>query len=104
MESEPAAIWPGYLSASVLPFVLHLGFMVCTAFFVMRVQVSTRFLSASPPLYWFASYIMANLYWFASYIMANPAKYFRWGYVIWAYSMAYIFLGSLLFSNFYPFT
>ncbi|RZB42042.1 hypothetical protein D0Y65_052856 [Glycine soja] len=93
MESEPAAIWPGYLSASVLPFVLHLGFMV-----------STRFLSASPPLYWFASYIMANLYWFASYIMANPAKYFRWGYVIWAYSMAYIFLGSLLFSNFYPFT
>lgn len=46
MESEPAAIWPGYLSASVLPFVLHLGFMVCTAFFVMRVQVvSTVLLS-----------------------------------------------------------
>ncbi|XP_028241371.1 GPI mannosyltransferase 2 isoform X2 [Glycine soja] len=93
LESEPAAIWPGYLSASVLPFVLHLGFMACTAFFIMHVQVSTRFLSASPPLYWFASYIMAY-----------PGKYSRWGYVMWAYSIAYIFLGSLLFSNFYPFT
>ncbi|KAK7362514.1 hypothetical protein VNO77_04630 [Canavalia gladiata] len=92
IESEPAAR-PGYLSASVLPFVLHLGFMAGTAFFVMHVQVATRFLSASPPLYWFASYIMAY-----------PAKHFRWGYIIWAYSLAYIFLGSLLFSNFYPFT
>ncbi|TKY58994.1 GPI mannosyltransferase 2 [Spatholobus suberectus] len=92
IESEPAAR-PGYLSASVLPFVLHLGFMACTALFVTHVQVATRFLSASPPLYWFASYIMAY-----------PAKCFRWGYLIWAYSIAYIFLGSLLFSNFYPFT
>ncbi|KAK7317903.1 hypothetical protein RJT34_02513 [Clitoria ternatea] len=87
------AVRAGYLSASVLPFVLHLGFMACTAFFVMHVQVATRFLSASPPLYWFASYIMTC-----------PAKYFRWGYLIWAYFIAYILLGSLLFSNFYPFT
>ncbi|XP_047307842.1 GPI mannosyltransferase 2 isoform X2 [Impatiens glandulifera] len=74
----------------ILPFVFHLGFMVATAFFVMHVQVSTRFLSASPPLYWFATYI------------ARVSK--RWGYMIWAYSAAYILLGSLLFSNFYPFT
>nr|XP_007157779.1 hypothetical protein PHAVU_002G098000g [Phaseolus vulgaris]ESW29773.1 hypothetical protein PHAVU_002G098000g [Phaseolus vulgaris] len=93
IESESAEAWPGYLSASVLPFLLHLGFMACTAFFVMHVQVATRFLSASPPLYWFAAYIMAY-----------PTKYYRWGYVIWAYSITYIFLGSLLFSNFYPFT
>ncbi|KAI5387161.1 uncharacterized protein LOC127105108 isoform X1 [Lathyrus oleraceus] len=92
IESEPAA-GQGYLSASVLPFVLHLGFMASTAFLVMHVQVATRFLSASPPLYWFASYIMTY-----------PAKYHRWGYLVWAYSAAYILLGSLLFSNFYPFT
>lgn len=83
----------GYLSAFVLPFVLHLGFMAATAFFVMHVQVSTRFLSASPPLYWFASYLMVS-----------PGAGRRWGYLIWAYSAAYILLGSLLFSNFYPFT
>ncbi|KAL5832321.1 hypothetical protein ACOSQ4_017675 [Xanthoceras sorbifolium] len=83
----------GYLSTSVLPFILHLGFMAATAFFVMHVQVSTRFLSASPPLYWFASYLMIS-----------PGTGKRWGYLIWAYCAAYILLGSLLFSNFYPFT
>lgn len=56
-------------------------------------QVSTRFLSASPPLYWFASHLL---------ISRGTGK--RWGCMIWTYSTAYILLGSLLFSNFYPFT
>lgn len=60
--------------------------------FLLR-QVSTRFLSASPLLYWFASHIMGS-----------PSIGKRWGHFIWAYSAAYIFIGSLLFSNFYPFT
>ncbi|XVE78778.1 hypothetical protein DITRI_Ditri14bG0005300 [Diplodiscus trichospermus] len=83
----------GYTSASTLPFILHLSFMVATAIFFMHVQVATRFLSASPSLYWFASSIMAS---------SSVSK--RWGYMIWAYCCAYILLGSLLFSNFYPFT
>lgn len=29
----------GYLSVFVLPFILHLGFMAATAFFIMHVQV-----------------------------------------------------------------
>ncbi|KAL5571113.1 hypothetical protein UlMin_020710 [Ulmus minor] len=82
----------GYLSVCVLPFILHLGFLAATAFFVMHVQVATRFLSSSPVLYWFASYLMKS-----------PVGR-RWVYMIWAYSAAYILLGSLLFSNFYPFT
>ncbi|KAK9273165.1 hypothetical protein L1049_017972 [Liquidambar formosana] len=88
-----ASVKPEYLSALVVPFILHLGFMAATAFFVMHVQVSTRFLSASPPLYWFASYLIVS-----------PGTSKRWGYLIWVYSTAYILLGSLLFSNFYPFT
>ncbi|XP_021890520.1 GPI mannosyltransferase 2 isoform X2 [Carica papaya] len=83
----------GYLSPSILPFVIHLGIMVATAFFVMHVQVATRFLSSSPPLYWFASYLMVS-----------PGMGKRRGYMIWTYCAAYILLGSLLFSNFYPFT
>nr|DAD33690.1 TPA_asm: hypothetical protein HUJ06_012541 [Nelumbo nucifera] len=83
----------GCTSILVLPFILHLGFMAATAFFVMHVQVATRFLSANPPLYWFASQLMVS-----------PGISKRWGYLIWAYSAAYILLGSLLFSNFYPFT
>ncbi|KAI4386293.1 hypothetical protein MLD38_004237 [Melastoma candidum] len=83
----------GYKSASVLPFIFHLGFMAATAFFVMHVQVATRFLSASAPLYWFASYLMVS-----------SAGNKGWAYLIWVYCAAYILLGSLLFSNFYPFT
>ncbi|VVA91032.1 unnamed protein product [Arabis nemorensis] len=82
----------GYFSADVFPFVVHLGLMAGTAFLVMHVQVATRFLSASPPLYWFASHLIAS------------PKSSKWGYLIWSYCAAYILLGSLLFSNFYPFT
>ena len=41
IESEPSAP-KGYLSAPVLPFVLHLVFMAGTAFLVMHVQVSLK--------------------------------------------------------------
>ncbi|XP_010458601.1 PREDICTED: GPI mannosyltransferase 2-like isoform X1 [Camelina sativa] len=82
----------GYFSADVFPFIVHLGLMATTAFFIMHVQVATRFLSASPPLYWFASYLIAS------------PKHSKWGYLIWSYCAAYILLGTLLFSNFYPFT
>ncbi|CAM8951644.1 unnamed protein product [Rhodiola kirilowii] len=83
-----------YYPVFLIPFVLHLAFMVATAFFVMHVQVSTRFLSACPPLYWFASHIMTST--------DTGSK--RRASLIWTYSAGYIFLGSLLFSNFYPFT
>ncbi|XP_073142447.1 uncharacterized protein [Henckelia pumila] len=81
------------LPVVIVPFVLHLSFMVATAFFVMHVQVATRFLSSSPVLYWFASHIMGS-----------PGFGKKWGYVIWSYCVGYILLGSILFSNFYPFT
>ncbi|KAK9156606.1 hypothetical protein Scep_003180 [Stephania cephalantha] len=82
----------GYSSILLLPFILHLGFMAATAFFVMHVQVATRFLSSSPPLYWFSSYLM------------HSRSGCKWGRLVWAYCAAYILIGSLLFSNFYPFT
>ncbi|CAL9214612.1 unnamed protein product [Arabidopsis halleri] len=82
----------GYFSADVFPFIVHLGLMATTAFFIMHVQVATRFLSASPPLYWFASSLIAS------------PEHSKWGYLIWSYCAAYILLGTLLFSNFYPFT
>ncbi|CAM0949832.1 unnamed protein product [Alopecurus aequalis] len=81
-------------SIQVLPFILHLTFMTFTAFFVMHVQVSTRFLSASPPIYWAASRILVS----------RKGSNKRWGYFIVVYFIAYILLGSLLFPNFYPFT
>ncbi|CAH8389108.1 unnamed protein product [Eruca vesicaria subsp. sativa] len=91
-EKSNSAEASGYFSADVFPFVVHLGLMAATAFFIMHVQVATRFLSASPPLYWFASHLIAS------------PKHSKWGYLIWSYCAAYILLGTLLFSNFYPFT
>ncbi|KAK9122640.1 hypothetical protein Sjap_012242 [Stephania japonica] len=82
----------GYSSILLLPCILHLGFMAATAFFVMHVQVATRFLSSSPPLYWFSSYLM------------HTRSGSKWGRLLWAYCASYILIGSLLFSNFYPFT
>ncbi|CAF2115824.1 BnaC08g41770D [Brassica napus] len=82
----------GYFSADVFPIVVHVGLMTATAFFIMHVQVATRFLSASP-----------SLYWFASHLIASP-KHRKWEYLICSYCAAYILLGTLLFSNFYPFT
>ncbi|KAK8638620.1 hypothetical protein V6N13_137035 [Hibiscus sabdariffa] len=38
----------GYTSAFILPFILHVGFMVTTAFFVMHVQVSSIPFSVHP--------------------------------------------------------
>ncbi|EEF34591.1 GPI mannosyltransferase 2 [Ricinus communis] len=92
-KEHDSLLKPGSFHTYIIPCILHLGFLAATAFFVMHVQVATRFLSASPPLYWFASHIMMS---------RGISK--RWGYMIWAYSVAYILLGSLLFSNFYPFT
>uniref|UniRef100_A0A804NIH8 GPI mannosyltransferase 2 n=1 Tax=Zea mays TaxID=4577 RepID=A0A804NIH8_MAIZE len=71
-------------SILLLPFVLHLAFMAFTALFVMHVQVSTRFLSASPPVYWAAAHVLA------SPSRANR----RWGYLICVYFIAYILLGG----------
>ncbi|CAI0474909.1 unnamed protein product [Linum tenue] len=90
VESNEALDKGRRISAFVVPCTLHLAFMAATAFFVMHVQVATRFLSSSPPLYWFAS----------SKMLAGK----KWGKLVQGYCIAYILLGSLLFSNFYPFT
>ncbi|KAI5083016.1 hypothetical protein GOP47_0002759 [Adiantum capillus-veneris] len=41
-----------FFSPKNIPFLIELGFMALVACFVMHVQVATRFLSASPPIYW----------------------------------------------------
>ncbi|KAL0416156.1 UNVERIFIED_CONTAM: GPI mannosyltransferase 2 [Sesamum latifolium] len=91
LENDSSNLLQGVLSLVGAKLVqAFFGFISISEFLE---QVATRFLSASPLLYWFASHIMGS-----------PGIGRRWGYLIWAYCGAYIFLGSLLFSNFYPFT
>ncbi|GLJ22031.1 hypothetical protein SUGI_0412820 [Cryptomeria japonica] len=83
----------GLFSCLTVPFILQLAFMIFIACFVMHVQVATRFLSVSPPIYWFASYFMES-----------SQIGFKLGYIVWTVFLSYLFVGCLLFPNFYPFT
>lgn len=75
----------------VAPFVFHLALMTAVATFVMHVNVATRFLSSSPLMFWYAAQRMLN----GSVIQR---------YLIWLWFLSYILAGTLLFSNFYPWT
>ena len=54
-----------------------------------RPQVSTRFLSACPALYWY---------------MAHLHTQGRYSQALWAYCLTYCVLGAVLMPNFYPWT
>uniref|UniRef100_A0A7S3XC92 GPI mannosyltransferase 2 n=1 Tax=Picocystis salinarum TaxID=88271 RepID=A0A7S3XC92_9CHLO len=69
---------------------VHLAFLSGFCLLFMNVQVATRFLAASPPLYWFAAH------------MSQQSCRIR--KIIWGYLYTYIALGSLLFTNAYPWT
>lgn len=83
----------GFFSPLNIPFLLEMAFMAMVAFFIMYVQVATRFLSVCPPIYWFAAHKMNS----------SPSGHLI-GYLVWAIFFIYVSLGSLLFVNFYPFT
>ncbi|CAI5466177.1 unnamed protein product [Closterium sp. Yama58-4] len=93
----------GFYSAAALPFLLQLLFMTAVATLVMHVQVATRFLSSSPPLYWFLAHLLTS-----SIPNQSPPKEKSWRlFIIRAWigaSLGYAVIGSLLFINFYPFT
>jgi len=82
----------GFFSPAAVCFLVQMAVMVFFATCIMHVQVATRFLSVSPPLYWYAAYAM------------NSANGLPIGRIIWTYFLSFFGLGSLLFINFYPFT
>lgn len=78
----------GFYSELVAPFVYQWTFMAIYAFFVMYVQVATRFLSACPPFYWFIAHLLSR----------KNSK------LAWLWFLSFAGLGSLMFPNFYPWT
>lgn len=115
-------------------FVFHLLFLAIFCIFFIHIQVSTRLLaSSSPAFYWFLacrykiqndfdnnaiSSRLGNLKQMSKYcivetkhnfdsnwrtiILDEPAD--KWSYFCVLYFLSYFFIGTILFSNFFPWT
>lgn len=71
-----------------LPYMLHLLFLLCVAILFMHIQVTTRFLSACPCIYWHAASLVSK-----SGLSSRMVS---------IYFACYSLLGACLFSTFYP--
>jgi phosphatidylinositol glycan class V len=116
--APPSAAEEPYLEGALVPFVAYWAVQVVIGMLFMHVQVITRFLSASPALYWFC----ASFYDDGttarggdetsdqqSRTKKRPSRSARrvraWmQYLIAFYFLAYTLIGALLFCNFYPWT
>lgn len=86
------------------PYGVHLIFLVTSCLFFIHIQVSTRLLcSSTPAVYWFAALLLkakkkshrlrVNVFGFS----------LNFHYILW-YFLLYSLIGTILFSNFYPWT
>lgn len=80
-----------YYSPGVAVFVVHWLFLTLVCLAVVHIQVSTRFLSSCVPLYWFAAVLM----WHKGGVLC---------WLLWWYCFAFMGVGAVLFTNFYPWT
>eukprot|EP00878_Enallax_costatus_P033564 GHUV01037079.1.p1 GENE.GHUV01037079.1~~GHUV01037079.1.p1 ORF type:complete len:252 (-),score=73.68 GHUV01037079.1:109-864(-) len=81
----------GYYSPDTAVFVIHWLFLTLVCLAVMHIQVATRFLSSCVPLYWFAALLIRH-----------RSGWLSW--LLWLYCFAFMGLGAVYFTNFYPWT
>jgi uncharacterized membrane protein YgdD (TMEM256/DUF423 family) len=80
-----------YFDEKLLPFMYHWLVLVIISLTVLHTQVSTRFLSVCPPLYWYGAYLFSS-----------KSKLLQLLWTLW-FSI-YIPVGTILFCNFFPWT
>lgn len=96
------------LSPSVRPYLFKWAVMSVVALLVMHVQVTTRFLSVTPGIYWFLAkrgFAEAEREKSAGKRKKTSGKRRSvWRRAVTTYSISFFMLGALLFPTFYPWT
>jgi hypothetical protein len=80
-----------YYSPGVAVFVVHWLLLTLVCLAVAHIQVATRLLSSCAPLYWFAALLMLH-----------KGGVLRW--LLWWYCFAFMGVGAVFFTNFFPWT
>jgi hypothetical protein len=80
-----------FYSPGVAVFVVHWLLLTLVCLVVVHIQVATRLLSSCVPLYWFAALLMLH-----------KGGVLRW--LLWWYCFAFMGVGAVFFTNFFPWT
>ena len=95
------------LSPSVRPYLFKWAVMSVVALLVMHVQVTTRFLSVTPGIYWFLAkrgFAEAEREAAGKRKRTSGKRRSVWRRAATLYSISFFMLGALLFPTFYPWT
>lgn len=95
------------LSPSVRPYLFKWAVMSVVALLVMHVQVTTRFLSVTPGIYWFLAkrgFAEAEREAAGKRKRTSGKRPSVWRRAVTLYSISFFMLGALLFPTFYPWT
>ena len=92
---------------NLIIFYIHWAILIVISLTILHVQVTTRFLSSTPPIYWISSYLL--LFPGKKRITIGRGRGRRWisltlGDVVLLYYLIFIVVGATLHVNFLPWT
>ncbi|ETV72781.1 hypothetical protein, variant 1 [Aphanomyces astaci] len=102
------AVYVGCISPKILsfsaarPYFVHVAFLLANALVVVHIQVITRFLAASPPIFWAAAFVTTPDPKQPANSQVQSAVVVTHGLVL--YFLVFNVVGATLFPSFYPWT